>query len=199
MKMRFDFRYVLTSAALLIVFTPIAGRACSCFTPGPCGTGWKGGQVVFLGEVTAKDSVRREGADPNTALARLAVHLTVREVFSGPAAAAKDIVVHTGMGGGDCGYPFIVGQSYLVFASTYQDQLITSICSSTTPAVMGAALMQQLRAKAGEHAATLFGLIGTAPRGSGYEDLIESKALPGVKVRAVAAEGLAYSAISDAH
>ena len=57
MKMRFDFRNVLTAAALLIIFAPIAGHACSCVTLGPCSTGWKQGQVVFLNDAEAMASM----------------------------------------------------------------------------------------------------------------------------------------------
>jgi hypothetical protein len=90
-----------------------------------------------------------------------------------------------------------VGQTYLVYASTYQERLSTSICSPTRPAVMGGGLMRQLRAVSKQDQATLFGMIGTAPRGNGYEDLIEIKSLAGVRVRAIGSKGLDYSATSD--
>jgi hypothetical protein len=40
------------------------------------------------------------------------------------------VVVYTGWGGGDCGYEFQVGSSYLVYAGGQTD-LGTSICSRT--------------------------------------------------------------------
>jgi hypothetical protein len=37
----------------------------------------------------------------------------------------------TGNGGGDCGYPFKVGQSYLVYAYEKSNKLHASLCSRT--------------------------------------------------------------------
>jgi hypothetical protein len=122
----------------------------------------------------------------------------VTEVFNGHFASEKDTIVFTGTGGGDNGYPFVVGQSYLVYASSNQEQLTTSICEQRRPAVMAGALMRQLRATSNKsEPATLFGMIGTRPRGAGYKDLIESKTLAGVRVRAVGSAGPEYSATSD--
>jgi hypothetical protein len=190
MEMRNDYRCVVIAAVLLVLLTPVVGHACSCMEE-VCNTAWRHGEVVFLGEVTARQAVPSEGT-------RVAVHFLVREIFDGRVTSEKDTVVFTGAGGGDCGYPFVVGQSYLVYAGSNHGQLATGICSPTRPAVMAGAFIQQLRlrSKAAEPP-TLFGMIGIAPRGNGYEDLIESKSLPGVKVRALGSGGLVYSATSD--
>jgi hypothetical protein len=197
MKARTVHWCVLIAAAMLVLVTPIPGHACSCVDE-PCSTGWKHGQVVFLGEVTAKEAIPPgRDATADRLFARVAVHFSVRELFDGGVASEKDTVVLTGSGGGDCGYPFKVGQSYLVYATPNQGPLVTSICSPTRPAVIAGAFIQQLRlrSKAAEPAA-LFGVIGIAPRGNGYEDLIESKTLSGVKVSAVDSAGRVYSATS---
>jgi hypothetical protein len=199
MRLRLDSCGLFIAAVFFIVFIPSAGRACSCVGTGGCDTGWKHGQIVFVGEVRAKDAIPREGNDLNsTFLNRIAVHFSVQEVLAGRVVSQKDTIVTTGVGGGDCGYPFVVGQTYLVYASTYQDRISTSICTQTRPAVMAGGLMRQLRAVSKQvEQATLFGIIGTAPRGNGYEDQIESKALAGVRVRAIGSKGLDYSATSD--
>lgn len=199
MRLRLDSRGLFIAAVFFIVFTPGVGQACSCAGFEGCQTEWKHGQIVFVGEVTSKDPIPREGSDLNsTFLNRIAVHFSVQEVLAGQVASQKDLVVTTGAGGGDCGYPFVVGQKYLVYASMYQDRLSTSICTPTRPAVMASGLMRQLRAVSKQaDQATLFGIIGTAPRGNGYEDLIESKALAGVRVRVIGSKGLDYSATSD--
>jgi hypothetical protein len=44
----------------------------------------------------------------------------------------KDIIVSTGQGSGDCGYPFEVGKSYLVYAYGETNSLKTNICYRTT-------------------------------------------------------------------
>lgn len=47
-------------------------------------------------------------------------------------AQRKDIQVRTGVGGGDCGFPFEVGEQYLVYAFADESgQLSTGICSGT--------------------------------------------------------------------
>ena len=198
MKARTVHWSVLIAAAMLVLVTPIPGHACSCVDE-PCSTAWRHGQVVFLGEVTAKEAIPPgRDATADRLFARVAVHFSVRELFDGWVASEKDTVVLTGSGGGDCGYPFKVGQTYLVYATPNQGLLVTSICSPTRPAVIAGAFIQQLRlrSKAAEPA-SLFGMIGMAPRGNGYEDLIESKTLSGVNVRAVASAGAVYSATSD--
>ena len=45
----------------------------------------------------------------------------------------REVQVRTGSGGGDCGYTFIKGVRYLVFARRNGEQLNTSICSPTKP------------------------------------------------------------------
>jgi hypothetical protein len=148
--------------------------------------------------VIAKNSIPREVTYGTYSSGRMAVHFLVREILGGRVASEKDTVVFTGTGGGDCGYPFAIGQTYLVYAYTNDEQLATSICTPTRPAVTAAAVMQQLHALAKNATpATLFGMIGTAPRGAGYEDVIESKALSGVKVRAISSKGASYLATSD--
>jgi hypothetical protein len=42
-----------------------------------------------------------------------------------------EVEVFTGSGGGDCGYPFRVGQHYLVYAYRDKDKLGTNICTRT--------------------------------------------------------------------
>jgi hypothetical protein len=189
---------VFIAAMFLIVINPVT-RACSCAMPGPCNTGWKHGQVIFLGTVTAKDSIPRDSTNgTHNSLDRVAVHFSVSEIFAGRVIAEKDTIVFTGVGGGDCGYPFVVGQSYLVYASASPEKLATSICSQTGPEVIARALIRQLRMASNKSgSATLFGIIGIAPRGVGYEDLIESKALAGVQVRAVGSAGPNYSATTN--
>lgn len=56
------------------------------------------------------------------------------EILQGATGPDSTITVHTGQGGGDCGYPFVTGSQYLVYASVLQGRLTTSICTSTVPA-----------------------------------------------------------------
>jgi hypothetical protein len=84
-----------------------------------CEAAWDPG-AVFAGKVL---TIERN--------ANQRVRFQILEPFRG--ATTSEIDVYTGGGGGDCGYSFIVGRSYLVYA--YQGpgapRLTTGICSRT--------------------------------------------------------------------
>lgn len=121
---------------------------------------------------------------------RLEVRFSVTENFRGPAIPGREMVVYTGTTEAGCGYPFTVGTNYLVYASVYKDELRTGICTPTAPEVSVAAVIPQLRAlKKGAGVDDLFGMIGATPRGGGYEDLVETKALADIRVRMISSRG----------
>lgn len=199
MDLKSHFRRGCIAAILSIMFTPAVATACSCVTTTTaCNVDWKRGEVIFLGKVTARDLIPNPLSNAQYGYpAQVAVRFSVTESFRG-VGLGPEIVVYTGAGGGDCGYPFMVGNTYLVYAQTYQNQLTTSICSQTTPQVMVAGSMKQLRAlRDGVQRASLFGMIGIGPRGVGYEDLIESKALGGVRVRVIGSTPQDYSTTTN--
>ena len=100
---------LLFSCALL---APIA-TACGCVSidesSKPCHRSWSQGEAIFFGRVL---SVERNPDNPSPSnLFVQAVRIGVTDSFRGAAEAGKEQVVYTGMGGGDCGYPFKVGTS----------------------------------------------------------------------------------------
>ena len=145
------------AASLLIFCIPSLVTACSCYVGGgKCDQSWNHGKVIFAGTVT-RQLVR---ADRFTKV----FQLSVSESFRGPALAGQDIQIYTGNGGGDCGYRFEVGTSYLVYADLVGDRLTTSICSRTGSAAETAHIIRQLRAsQKGERVADLFGLVRRFP------------------------------------
>lgn len=100
---------------------PGSAQACSCAGPGsPCNAAWQA-DAVFVGHVVSISST-----------AGRRVELAVIESFRG--LQLSQVTVVTGYGGGDCGYPFEIGQSYFVYVyRTPEGQLSTSICSRTRP------------------------------------------------------------------
>ena len=193
-------RLVFFAAVLFVLFMPEVVSACTCVrSPSACDTTWKSGEVVFLGTVTAKVPIAnrvREGEYRPPKGNEF--HFSKVETFRGQIAKGEEIVVQTGNGGGDCGYPFIVGTTYLVYASTHDNQFTTSICSKTAPEVLVSGVLRELRkVRDGNPPATLFGTIGIGPRGAGYEDLLESKPLAGIRVRAIGSTTLHYSTTTD--
>ena len=120
-------------AIALCMFTlgaiPSASEACSCVQSGPpCQATWQAG-AVFTGKVTSIGDAPKLQGDLAFAGARL-VTFQVAEPFRGVAAAM--LSVRTGTGGGDCGYAFQQGQSYLVYAHQMPNgEFSTGICSRT--------------------------------------------------------------------
>ena len=190
---------ILLAAAFLLVCTPSFVSACTCgMSPGTCTQSWKWGQVIFTGTVTGKLSAPA----PRTVddhFTQNAFQFSVSETFRGSAIAGQEFTIYTGMGGGDCGYDFKVGTSYLVYASAYQGKFVSTICSSTAPAARMRHIIQQLRAlQRGERVADLFGLIGTSPI-SIADDPLELKPLAKKQVRVIGARGLERSTTTDDH
>jgi hypothetical protein len=119
---------------VLVVFLMFAARVwgCSCVvSPSgnpPCQSAWQF-ETVFTGTVESID-VPVQRAD----FAQKKVRMTVGEGFRGLAADQREVVIETGMGGGDCGYGFERGRKYIVYASKKPGGgLSTGICSPTRP------------------------------------------------------------------
>src|SRR6266446_4457924 len=197
-------RPIFATALLLLIFSPSFVRACSCAMVGNgCGP-WslQGEGAVFLGKVTAKVAQPRPDAAGAVDLpAGYAVHFSVAENFHGVSEPGAEAVVYTGSGGGDCGYPFVVGTSYLVYAGVGSDgRLSTGICHGTQPEIMVGGVLKQLRAiRDAGHGYDLVGTVFVLPKGAGYADQAESQPLEGVPVRAIGSHGGLFSTVTDPH
>jgi len=120
----------------------------------------------------------------------------VSESFRGPAIVGEDITVYTGAGGGDCGYRFEIGTSYLVYADLVGGRLVTSICSHTNPVAQTAHLIRQLRAsQKHERVADFFGMVRRLP--ARYSEHPEITPLEGKRVRAIGSNNLELLATTD--
>lgn len=197
--------HLLFATSVVSLAAPTAVRPCLCgIASNSCGvsTAFDPGGVIFLGQVVSKVEVQEPATFGNRMpmVRGYAVHFMVKENFHGPTGTGQEIVVNTGRGGGDCGYPFVVGTIYLVYASTSDSQLATGICSGTRPEVMVGGLLRELRAiRDGARVDDLFGTIGIGPTGAGYEDLAETRPLPDVSVRIIESAGTVFSVRTDEH
>ena len=195
---------IVIAALAVCALVPTAVRACSCvFVGSGCGT-WssQGEGAIFLGKVTAKVAHAQPNASGNVDLsAGYAVHFSVDESFSRGAEPSRETVVYTGSGFGDCGYPFVVGTNYLVYAGAGRDgRLSTGTCSGTKPEIIAAGVLEQLRAiRDRGHGYELFGTVFVLPKGAGSIDQIESQPLDHVPVRAVGNHGSLFSTVTDQH
>ena len=132
---------LLTGAAL---FGPRGADACTCGTRGaPCEEFWKVA-AVFVGRVESIEPVT--GKAGSRFLSSRKVSFSVVEALRG--VDARQVVVRTGSGGGDCGYNFKEGREYLVYAAIGEGtgQLTTGICSRTRPVEDAASDLEYARA-----------------------------------------------------
>lgn len=146
---------VTLGLAAVLAGAATRAEACTCVMKSEiCGAAseyWRTA-AVFLGRVEAIERPAAKSA-PRYLLSRR-VRLRVVEAFRGTPAPGADVIVLTGSGGGDCGYPFKAGEEYLVYASRRSDadELSTGICSRTKAAVQAAADLEYARAAAGGRA-----------------------------------------------
>ena len=109
-------------AAGVVCAIPRGADACSCIggTP-PCAAVWQYG-AVFVAQVLRVEQTQTQRR----------VHLQLQESFRGPSTIAT---ISTGSGGGDCGYAFQPGETYLIYANSNQatGAYSTGICSRTRP------------------------------------------------------------------
>ena len=94
--------------------------------------------AIFVGQVVKIKRVKFPAKDYNWY--NREVTLSVSKSWTG--ANSNKIVVYTNKSGASCGYDFVKGESYVVFASkepqsliaeTYGDKLSVGLCSYTTP------------------------------------------------------------------
>lgn len=107
------------------------GRRCSCMRPEEPAAAREGATAVFLGTVV-RDSVVTVKTSGDPYPTHRVVTLAVNAAWKGT--AADTVHLATGFGGGDCGYGFVQGGRYLVFAYGDTTQLSTGICTLTRPA-----------------------------------------------------------------
>ena len=113
---------------VIVVSTGLLGLqglalACTCVQPASVQEGLQQADAVFAG------LVERFELKGSGRVATFRVH----RVWKGPKSSRLQVI--TGGGDGDCGYHFIVGMEYLVFARRgASDTLQTSICSRTKQA-----------------------------------------------------------------
>jgi hypothetical protein len=121
---------VLASVGLLVVATACPARACLCKDDGPPLDQARSGAVaVFAGRVVSSRPTHWNSF--GRAARGLSYRFEVDDVWKGD--VGPTVAVVTGSGRGDCGYPFKVGRSYLVFAERELDgtRLSTWLCTRT--------------------------------------------------------------------
>lgn len=151
-------------AAVLGLALAQSGAACSCVADfgadKPCETYW-GTDSLFLGRAVSVEVVEDEEAGEIRLppLWSRRFQFEVLEGFIG--VEGPTVEVWTGRGGGDCGYTFKIGETYLVYSGRAKDgRLHTSICGPTQRASRAAdAIAYARRVAAGTAQASLYGRV----------------------------------------
>jgi hypothetical protein len=115
----------ILAALTPLVHLPTTAFACSCDMPGTPREEYEASAMVFEGRFVDNMGDEEQG--------NLPFNFEVARVWKGP--LAPMLTVYTGQGGGDCGYAFEPGRTYLVYASYWEHGAVftTSICSRTRP------------------------------------------------------------------
>jgi hypothetical protein len=146
--------YVDMRIHVLLILIIICGRqdlvACSCIGEASVKQAVKTSDAVVIGTILSgepyhevdstwifgKDSL---GNERYFSFTKMKYVILVTDKFKGKF-EGDTIIVRTGMGGGDCGYEFEVGNSYIIYS--YKDPerskehaaFVTNICTRTCPA-----------------------------------------------------------------
>src|ERR1044072_625838 len=156
-------------------------EACSCGGPGSACLSFGYASAVFVGTVTEVKNIQQDAGQGRFYMRRVATFL-VEEKFSG--VEGTFVSISTGMGGGDCGYTFAKGTSYLVYAyrSNESEPLSTGICTRTRPSAGAAEDLEFLRARAQQSSGVIIsGKVGR-PLDRGDDSTLNFDPLEGVRV-----------------
>ncbi len=186
----------------LVIFPPalffwIVGDAfaCSCMkTPAVC-EAFGSADAVFVGRVIGGAN-REVDKDTGTVHIGGKIRFAVEESFSGP--KLKTMTIHSGTGGGDCGYWFKLGEVYLVYAyGNLKEGFGTGICTRTKPQIYSTEdidFLHSLPAKG-----TGVKIHGRVYSNVIYEEGKEPKydGLPDIKITAKDSSGRTFRKVTD--
>jgi hypothetical protein len=120
---------VLVAGSIVIVSTGV--MACICATRPPPEEAFAKADAVFLGTVAEMGPLSRE-VPIGTQSRMLLKPVLFRVIETWKGANVRSRVVYTGDGRGDCGYPFLLGSNYLIYAQVMSSNvLVTDICTRT--------------------------------------------------------------------
>jgi hypothetical protein len=129
----------LTVALASILLWPLQGLACSC-PEMSLDEAMSRAKAVFRGRVMRVDTVTGKDIHPYTHREFTQEHVQARvQVLASYRGAARDSIrVATGVGGGDCGFPFDLDEEYLIFAEEAtgihsQADFSTDLCMRSRP------------------------------------------------------------------
>jgi hypothetical protein len=138
-------------ALVLLLLAPRMASACDCGARSvrPCAAYWDA-KAVFKGRVTqvSESGIREGGSERDAPFFYKLVRFKLEESFRGVRGATVEVL--TGRGGSDCGYDFVPGRRYIVYAREgSKGKLTTTTCSATRPLEEAQADLRFIRGLAG--------------------------------------------------
>ena len=126
-------RFLLLSLFLfgLMASTPDQAFACSCIPPRPPLESMADSDAVFVGKVVR---IEEEGGAMISSADPVKVVFEVSKVWKGEENAA--ISLATARDSASCGYDFMAGEEYLVYANSSETGLTTGLCNRTMQLAM---------------------------------------------------------------
>jgi len=117
-------------ASLFIGSVPNKAYACSCLSANSPLHSLEGSDAVFLGKVTNTEGIPR-GDEEFVGADDVMITFEVSKVWKGP--PSKTLVVVTALEGATCGLgrSFMIGEEYIVYASSEGGELRTHLCTRT--------------------------------------------------------------------
>ena len=127
---------LLSIGSLVLALLSLSKNALACvcdLTRPPCEAYWQA-EAVFIGTPKELYWIEFEDKLPELVIKRKqpVFHFSVDQAFRG--VNGTQVAALTGIGGGDCGYGFKIGEQYLVYAyrdGQKKEMLATSICTRT--------------------------------------------------------------------
>ena len=119
--MKSNLRLASTFAALLLAAAPAFTLACKCVPPPPPKQALEKAAAVFVGTVVAENKEKKPGGRE--------LELEVSGVWKG--ALPKRITVYTATDSAACGFPFQLGETYVVYTYLDGDRHLTNLCTRT--------------------------------------------------------------------
>jgi hypothetical protein len=165
-------KFILFGVSVLIaLLCSRSAFACGCEQPGPPCKAFGEATVVFIGTVKGvTEGARKQKPDGEVDFTPRLFKFSVEESFSGT--PTKEAEVATSLGGDNCGYPFVNGASYLVYAylDKKDDRLYTSSCTRTKRVANASEDLQYLRGLASaSRTVTISGKVQRHLSYAGYE------------------------------
>ena len=177
------FQRLIASVFILLTFD--AAYACSCAPNGPPCDYYGKATAIFLGRVVGS-AQRKSYTDERgnkTVYDVGAIRFLVQENYKG--APGYEVEIHSGTGGGDCGYWFLRNESYVVYAygSSEDNKLYTNICTRTRHVTEAAEDLEYLRGlSAAKPGATLYGRLVRHIGDTYHGPFKEGPKMAGVKI-----------------